>query len=161
MDADEFYHAADIRDGKELCQAMPGAAKTVCPIIVYYKEPTLRVEGYDTTYVPFIHSLTHNTRTGLGRYGKYVIDPTRKVNTSAEIRVMPFPMHHYSWVRENGIEAKLSNSTARNNIYKPEVIQEYQAATEGTTLRRIYPGRKLIRCKNEFGITWNTEDRNT
>lgn len=153
MDSDECYKPEEFLRAKEIAKTRP-TTSFAAPIRVYYKHPTLCLKDLDETYVPFICPLP--AKTGI-RKTNLLIDPTRR--TTGNYEIMPnITMHHYSWVRENGIEGKLRNSTARKNIYQDDIISEYREAGEGTTLRYVYPGQVLVRCKNEFGITdWERE----
>lgn len=146
MDSDEFYNDEELEFGKRYIAQLPRQHHFAVPIRVYYKEPTLCLDKLDETFVPFICPLP--ATTGL-RKTNLLIDPTRRT-TNTYIQLPNITMHHMSWVRKNGIEGKLRNSTARKNIYKPELIEEYENAEEGTVLKHIYQGRKLVRVKNEF-----------
>ena len=156
MDADEFYKEEEFAYGKKYIAQLHKQYHFAVPIRVYYKESTLCLDKLDDTFVPFICPLP--ATTGL-RKTNLLIDPTRR--TAETYQQMPVViMHHMSWVRKNGIQGKLRNSTARKNIYKPELIEEYENAEEGTVLKHIYQGRKLVRVKNEFSIqdeTWTKE----
>ena len=148
MDADEFYKEEEFAYGKKYIAQLHKQYHFAVPIRVYYKEATLCLDKLDDTFVPFICPLP--ATTGL-RKTNLLIDPTRR--TADTYQQMPVViMHHMSWVRKNGIQGKLRNSTARKNIYKPELIEEYENAEEGTVLKHIYQGRKLVRVKIEFSI---------
>ena len=148
MDTDEIYRPSEFGLGKLVAKANPTTSYAV-PIQVYYKSPTLCLDKIDTTYVPFICPLPANT--GM-RKTDILIDPTRR--TSDSYTILPnVIMHHYSWVRINGVESKTRNSTARNNIHnRPKLIEEWDNAEEGTVLREIYPGYTLIKTANEFHV---------
>lgn len=151
MDADEFYRPYEFQwmrkkiDEDDYLRSCGHA----CKIQVYYKDPGLKVEGLDNTWVPFICPLP--ARTGRISKANVLIDPTRiTVDRYHPIDEREMVMHHMSWIRKEGIIDKLSNSTARMNIYKDAVIKEWEEAGPGTVLKEIYPGRKLISCRNEF-----------
>jgi len=150
MDADELYRPDEFAAIKERINPKLSYA---CKIRVYYKEPTLCLNELDNTLVPFICPLP--ARTGI-RTTNVLIDPTRR--TAANYSVIPedqIVMHHFSYVRKDGIETKLRNSTARKNIYQKQLIEEWEGAKEGTVPQNIYPGKELIRVENEFKIpTW-------
>lgn len=147
MDTDELYRSHEFKLAKLLSEKNPTTSFAV-PIRVYYKSPTLCLDGIDTTYVPFICPLP--ATTGM-RKTNLLIDPTRR--TSGNYRpVAGIAMHHFSWVRRNGVELKTRNSTARKNIHTPKIQEEWDNAEEGTVLREIYPGYTLMKVANEFNI---------
>lgn len=148
MDSDELYRPDEFELGKFEAEQNPDLSYAV-PIWVYYKSPTLCLDGIDTTYVPFICPLP--ATTGM-RKTNLLIDPTRR--TSDNYELLPnVAMHHFSWVRKNGIESKTRNSTARKNIHeRPKLLEEWNNADEGTVLREIYPGYTLMKVANEFNI---------
>jgi hypothetical protein len=147
MDTDELYRPVEFEAAKIRYEA-EGMGATAAPIRVYYKSPTLAMDKLDSTLVPFICPLP--ARTGIKKTN-IKVDLTRC--TSERYSIMPdITMHHYSWVRRNGIESKTRNSTARININTPEIIKEWREAGEGTVLNKIHRGKTLIRVPNEFNL---------
>jgi hypothetical protein len=151
MDADECYDPVEFATGKEIAANYWGL---VAPVKVYLKKPTYQLP--DHTLVPFIHELRHDLEFGSFRNypfaydGKHAhIDPTRRLSISSRVEMAPITMHHFSWVR-NDINQKTANSTARVNILRSEIFEDYQNAKPG-----YYS--KFYRCKiteveNKFGI---------
>lgn len=152
MDCDEFYDPIEFSLFKSYVETNCSDLHTCARIRVYYKEPTLCLDKLDDTFVPFICPLPAST--GVLKKSSHLIDPTRI--TAAQYKQVDILMHHLSWVRKNGIECKLRNSTARKNIYKPDIVAEFENAKEGSVLQHVYPGRKLIRTENEFVSAWFT-----
>jgi hypothetical protein len=147
LDCDEIY--------PDFSEAMihfinSGADGSVLKMYTYFHKPTLRLEKPDNYYVPFIHKLTPETVTGASSYPFYC-DRTRQINAKNVIE-LPYFMHHYSWVR-NDILLKVRNSSARNNIYRSDLLVDYSKKnlSEGYFLKDY--GQKLIEVENRFGIT--------
>lgn len=148
MDCDEFYQ--DFKSMKD-DYIQSGCTGSVAPIYTYFKLPTLRLEHYDNYFVPFIHLLEDNTVTGHKDY-QYYVDPTRRIKTES-VCLMDSPMHHYSWVRKD-IKRKVNNSTARVNILKSKLVEDYYNPNikEGSTIRD-YQNQKLIIAEDLFGLS--------
>lgn len=119
MDCDEFYRTFDYAVDEYL---QSGADGSVAKIITYFQKPTLRLKQFDNYYVPFIHRLNENTKTGAKTYPFYV-DPTRRINT-ANVILITDSMHHFSYVRKD-INIKIRNSSARKNIMKSKLLDDY------------------------------------
>jgi hypothetical protein len=119
MDCDEFYQYFHFAKEEYLQSGCDGS---VAKIITYFKTPTLRLKQFDNYYVPFIHKLHPDTQTGSKDYPFYV-DPTRGINTT-DIFLITDAMHHFSYVRKD-IERKARNSSARKNIAKSKLLQDY------------------------------------
>lgn len=147
MDCDEFYtDFSKMKD--EFIQS--GCTGSVAPICTYFKKPLLRLENYDNYYVPFIHQLDIDTVTGWNSY-PYYVDPTRKIKTES-VHLMSMPMHHYSWVRKD-IKRKVNNSTARANILKSKLIEDYyNPNVKAGSVLRDYQNQKLILVDDLFGL---------
>ena len=143
MDVDELYE--DFAGAKRL-YFDSGAQGSVCKMRTYFKEPTLMYEQIENYYVPFIHELHWDTRLSLS-YPFYV-DPTRRVVTGRVVE-LPIFMHHFSWVR-NDIDRKIRNSTAKRNIEKGHLREDWENAKEGSFVRDY--NTKLLRVENKFGI---------
>ena len=146
MDCDEYYQ--DFGALKQQFLAS-GAKGSVCKILTYFKKPTLRLEAADNYYVPFIHELHPDTVSGIQGY-PYYTDPTRRINTN-DVICMDAPMHHYSWVRKD-IERKVRNSSAKVNIERSQLLQDYYSdETKAGYFLKDY-GQKLVEVDDLFGI---------
>jgi len=119
MDCDEFYQTFDYAFDEYI---QSGADGSVAKIITYFQKPTLRLKQFDNYYVPFIHRLHPQTKTGAKNYPFYV-DPTRRVNTQ-NVMLITDSMHHFSYVRKD-INIKIRNSSARKNILKSKLLEDY------------------------------------
>lgn len=147
MDCDEYY--IDFARAKQQ-YIQSGNSGSCCKIFTYFKKPTLRFENEDNYYVPFIHELKHDTIAGAKSYPFYV-DPTRRINNE-NICLLDVHMHHYSWVR-NDIERKIRNSSARANINRGKLLEDYNSPDVGPGfLVRDY-NQKLIEVPNYFNIS--------
>jgi len=148
MDCDELYE--HFKYAKE--QYMnSGADGSVASIVTYFKKPTLRLRAYDNYYVPFIHKLHQNTVTGVREYPFYV-DPTRRINTTDYPFLITSPMHHFSWVRKD-INRKIMSSSARKNILKSQLEEDYNAPNLGEGFYLKDYGQKLIEVEDLFGLS--------
>jgi len=146
MDCDEYYE--DFGSMKQQFLAS-GAKGSVCKILTYFKKPTLRLEAHDNYYVPWIHELKTDTVAGVQGY-PYYTDPTRRINTN-DVICMDAPMHHYSWVRKD-IERKARNSSAKANIERSQLLQDYYSdETKSGYFLKDY-GQKLMEVDNIFSI---------
>lgn len=146
-DCDEYY--TDFKQAKNE-YINNGTRGSVCNIYTYFKKPTWRFQFEDNYYVPFIHELKHDTLAGSGEY-PYWVDPTRKVNET-NVTLLKTHMHHYSWVRKD-INRKCRNSTARKNIERGGILNEYNnpAVGPGTHITDIF-NQTLIEVPNHFSI---------
>lgn len=146
MDCDEYYE--DFVSMKQQFLAS-GAKGSVCKIFTYFKKPTLRLEAHDNYYVPFMHELKADTVAGVQGY-PYYTDPTRRINTNNVI-CMDAPMHHYSWIRKD-IERKARNSSAKVNIERSQLLQDYYSdETKAGYFLKDYK-QKLVEVDNIFSI---------
>ena len=145
MDCDEYYMPGDFEKGKQLFLAS-GKDGSVVSLFTYFKSAELRQEILDSYYVPFIHELKPYTVTGNTTYPMYV-DPTRRVNSEYAWQ-LPVIMHHYSWVRRD-IHRKARNSSAKKNIEKSSLMQDWETAVEGSI---VNGGNKLIKVPDYFGV---------
>lgn len=125
IDCDEFYE--DFGRAKELYLQSENRG-SVCKLYTYFKLPTLRFETPDGYFLPFIHELRPETQAGVSKYPFYC-DPTRRIN---EVNVIELPvfMHHFSWVRKD-IERKCRNSSAKENIERGKMLQDYYSEDVG------------------------------
>lgn len=152
MDADEFYVKEDFIREKE---NFGDAKGKVCASQVYFKSPQLTI-GLDTTLVPFIHKLTPDIQHTFNRSypyawqdGKIKIDPTRSLNINDGVEWSPIIMHHYSYVRKD-LNIKIRNSTARTNIERSTVLQDFANAKEGYFCQ--FYGKPLARSQVDFDL---------
>lgn len=148
MDCDELYENFEYLKNNFL---KSGATGSVCPILTYFKRPTLRLATFDNYFVPFIHELHKDTKAGKQRekYPFYV-DPTREVNQTNIIQLSD-PMHHFSWCR-NDIGLKVRNSSAKANIEHSFLIRDYnfEGTKEGYYLHDYR--QKLVKVDDIFGL---------
>ena len=146
IDCDEYYeNFAEAK--KQYINA--GTGGSVCKIFTYFKLPTLRFERECGYYVPFIHRLRQDTVAGVKKYPFYV-DPTRRINEN-RVSILDIHMHHFSYVRKD-IERKCRNSSARNNIAKNKVLDEYNSPDIAPGYFVKSQGQKLIEVENKFNI---------
>lgn len=145
LDCDEYYE--DFTRAKQE-YITSGASGSVCRLFTYFKLPTLRFEAHDNYYVPFIHKIAPETVAGHNEY-PYYVDPTRKINTK-NVALISEPMHHFSYVRRD-ITMKCKNSSARVNIEKSNVLEDYKNACQGYYVKDFF-NQKLIEVPNIFNI---------
>jgi hypothetical protein len=146
VDCDEYYK--DFAKAKQE-YINSGKSGSVCKIYTYFKKPTIRFENEDNYFVPFIHELKRETTSGVSQYPFYV-DPTRRINQT-DIAVLDIHMHHFSYVR-NDIERKIRNSSAKSNIEKSGLLNEYNSEVGNGSIIKGYHNQKLIEVENYFGI---------
>lgn len=148
MDCDEYYlNFGELK--QEFIQS--GLAGSVCRIMTYFSKPTLRLRSYDNYFVPFIHRLEQGTKAG-GREYSYYVDPTRRINVIGDTGMIGEKgdcMHHFSWVRKD-IDRKVRNSSARANINKSTLLEDYHKATAGMFVAGY--NQDLVEVENVFGI---------
>lgn len=154
MDADEFYEPEPFLKEKERF-LNPELNGLVCQCQTYFKSPTLTI-GLDSTLVPFIHKLTPTIRHEFNRgypfawiKGQIRIDPTRSFNITSGVERTDLIMHHYSYVRKD-LNVKIRNSTARNNLERSQVSNDFVLAKEGYFVE--FYQRHLQRSSVDFGI---------
>ena len=161
MDADEFYEAEPFLKEKERFKN-PDLLGLVCGLKCYFKSPNLSAP--DGTLVPFIHKITPqlkfewNTRYPFAFEGfkrDIRIDPTRQMNINNGVEWSEITMHHMSWVRKD-IQKKIRNSTARVNIEKSTIVQDYLNAAPGYYCE--FYKSKLVACENIFNIPDITDE---
>lgn len=156
MDCDEIYDPKEFIYDRDILARSKNLDGLVCSLRVYIREPTFQCD--DHTLVPFIHRLTPglqfkpNNMTypfAHDKEGHAHIDPTRRLNVTQGIAMSGAVMHHYSHVRKD-IALKMENSTARNNLRKSTLLEDYRLAKPGY-YSRFY--RDTIReVPNRFGI---------
>lgn len=154
MDSDELYDRDEFKNAKDKFKD-PHLNGLVCPLVVYFKEPTLQVS--DITLVPHIHKLTPTIKCAFNRSypfawsGRQIrIDPTRSydINTGV-VYTEEITMHHFSHVRSD-YEKKLRNSTARANIEKSPIREDYLNAKPGYYCK--FYQQVLKEVPDKFGI---------
>lgn len=121
LDCDEYYK--NFHEAKKMF-IDSGKDGSVCRLFTYFKSPTFMFKNPDGYFVPFIHKLKEDTVAGFRNYPFYV-DPTRGINEQNVIE-LPIFMHHFSWVRHD-IERKIRNSSARRNIMKWTILDDYRS----------------------------------
>lgn len=146
IDTDEYYK--NFAEAKKL-YIESGAEGSVCKLFTYFKLPTLRFETEDGYFVPFIHKLNFDTLAGTIDYPFYV-DPTRRINCHNVVE-LPVHMHHFSWVRKD-INRKARNSSAKNNIERGTMTQDYINPKVGPGFYVKDYDKKLIEVENYFNI---------
>lgn len=147
MDVDEFYD--DFASCKRL-YLESGHKGSVCKMQTYFKKPTLMFDRPEDYYVPFIHELNEDTKSGSSTY-KFYVDPTRAINQS-DVVELPFFMHHYSWVRKD-IMRKARNSSAQGIIKNPIIMRDYNSPDLGHGFFLENWNRTLVEAKDRFGLS--------
>jgi hypothetical protein len=125
IDVDEYYE--DFAAAKKL-YIDSGHKGSVCRLQTYFKKPTFRFDIPEDYYVPFIHELNEETKSGSSTY-PFWVDPTRKINESDVIE-LPIFMHHFSWCRKD-IMQKARNSSAGIQIKKGKILDDYNSPDLG------------------------------
>ena len=154
IDCDEFYH--DFGRSLELYKES-GKSGSVCRLWTYFKSPTLRLETQEDYFVPFIHELKPETRSGVGIMDyPYYADPTRGIShvTKDDIFEMPIwlSMDHFSWCRKD-IHRKIRNSSARYNIMNGTLLDDYMNPNVGPGFYVRDYQRKLISVPDKFNLS--------
>ncbi len=140
MDVDEFYKNFDL--AKQL-YIESGYKGSVCRLLTYFKKPTFQFDIPEDYYVPFIHELNEDTKSGSSSY-PFWVDPTRTVNQPNVIE-LPMYMHHYSWCRKD-IMRKARNSSAPMDLTKGSILEDYNSPDlgEGYYLRNWNRRIKIV-----------------
>lgn len=146
IDVDEYYE--DFTAAKQQ-YIDSGKAGSACRLFTYFKKPTLRFETEDGYYVPFIHELKSGINAGALQY-PYHADPTRRINET-DVALLDVHMHHFSWVRKD-IERKARNSSARKNISRGTIMEDYKNQDVGPGFYVRDFDKKLIEVPNQFNI---------
>lgn len=147
MDVDEFYE--DFGAYKKL-YFQSGASGSVCRMQTYFKKPTWMFDKPEEYFVPFIHELNEDTRSGSSTY-KFYVDPTRAINQS-DIVELPFFMHHFSWVRKD-IMLKARNSSAQGIIKNPIIMKDYNSPELGPGYFLANWNRRLVEVPDMFTLS--------
>lgn len=149
MDCDEYYD--HFGTAKEMF-INSGHKGSVCKIRTYFKSPTFMFSLPEDYYVPFIHELNRDTKSGSSSY-KFYVDPTRSVNES-DIIELPIFMDHYSWVRKD-IMRKARNSSANinNQLVKNKIIfEDYNSPELGEGYHVRNWNRTIKVVDDKFGL---------
>lgn len=151
-DVDEIYENFS---KSKLQYVNSGCRGSVCQMFTYFKKPTLRLDGIEGYFIPFIHELDKDTAVGNYPYPKYC-DPTRRVFSDipfkdSDIILINEKVHHFSWVRRD-ISLKINNSSARANIAKGKIADDYNNPNIGHGFYIRDYGMKLIEVENLFNI---------
>lgn len=153
-DVDEFYEPDKFKQELKRFEN-PKLVGLVCPSQVYFKSPKLTI-GLDVTRVPFIHEIIPDLKYEFNQKypfawegGQIRIDPTRSFNINCGVEWSDIIMHHYSYVRRD-IEVKIRNSTARANIERSTIRQDFLSAKEGSFVK--FYGKTLVRAQVDFNI---------
>lgn len=146
MDVDEFYE--DFGAAKLLYRKC-GHRGSACRLHTYFKKPTFRFDEPENYYVPFIHELNGDTKSGSSSYPFYV-DPTRTVN-EMNVAELPIFMHHFSWVRKD-IMRKARNSSAAGIIKNSTIFKDYNSPDLGEGYFLTNWNRKIKIVPDLFGL---------
>lgn len=154
MDADEFYAQEEfLKDKARFLN--PNLKGLVARTQVYFKSPKLTI-GLDTTLVSYIHRIDKNLQFNFNKSypftwnkNQLLIDPTRQLNINDGVEITDTIMHHYSYVRKD-LEKKIENSTARGNIRRSTIREDFLSAKEGGYCN--FYGKKLIRASVDFNL---------
>lgn len=156
LDADEMYDPIEFLAEKQRFIDNPNLHGLVCATEVFVKSPTLTI-GLDITLVPFIQKITPKLKHEFNRNFPFAwsgrtirIDPTRATSATTGIEWSKIIMSHYSWVRSD-INRKIRNSTAKANIEKTNIAQNFPHLKEGS-ICEIYPGKPLVRVPNKYAL---------
>lgn len=153
-DSDEMYEAEPFLKEKERF-LNPDLNGLVCSCHVYFKSPKLTI-GLDTTLITFIHKITPSLKFEFNRRFPFAfdkngirIDPTRTLNINSGVEWSDIIMHHYSYYRKD-LEKKIRNSTARSNLERSTIRQDFLSAKEGSFIN--FYGKSLIRASIDFNL---------
>lgn len=155
MDCDEVYDPEQFIKEKQRFIDNPDLAGLVCASKVYVKSPTLTI-GLDTTRVPFIHRITPTLRHEFNKRYPFAwegtairIDPTRSLNINSGVEWSDIVMDHYSYVRSD-LKRKIRNSTAKSNLEKSTILEDYKNACDGYYFR--FYGKTLTKVDNKYNL---------
>lgn len=156
IDQDEMYDPIKFKKQKERFKNEPYLQGIVCPSNVYFKSPTLTV-GRDVTLVPFIHQISARVKHEFNKRYPFAfdnkgirIDPTRQLSLTNGIQYTEdIVMEHYSYCRKD-IELKIRNSTARTNIERSTIREDYKNAAPGVYCE--FYKAVIQPCENIFNL---------
>jgi hypothetical protein len=149
LDCDEYYEHFGTAKEMFLNSHHKGS---VCKMRTYFKSPKFMFSEPENYYVPFIHELHQDTKSGSSSY-KFYVDPTRAINQD-DIIELPIFMHHFSWVRKD-IMRKARNSSANVNnrlLRNEQIFTDYNSPDleEGYLLKNW--NRTITVVEDKFGI---------
>lgn len=147
QDVDELYE--DFGKAKEL-YIKSGHKGSVCRLLTYFKKPTFQFDRPEDYYVPFIHELREDTKSGSSSY-KFYVDPTRTINES-DVVELPIFMHHFSWCRKD-IMKKARNSSASGIIKNSTIFTDYNSPDLGEGYFLSNWNRRIRVVEDKFGLT--------
>lgn len=147
IDNDELYE--DFGLAKKL-YIDSGHKGSVCRLQTYFKKPTFRFDIPEDYYVPFIHQLNEDTRSGSSSYPFYC-DPTRNIN-EPDVIELPIFMHHFSWCRKD-IMKKARNSSAQGIIKNSTIMEDYNSSDLGEGYFLKNWNRKIKVVPDQFGLS--------
>jgi hypothetical protein len=157
LDSDEFYDQTEFYQQKRVIEEK-GILGTVCRIKTYFKSPTLTI-GFDHTLVPFIHKIKPGLAYQL-KFSKYPftydeqghchIDPARRLNMTAGVKMVDIVMHHFSWVRKD-FRIKTENSSANFRAHRSEgIFKDLREAKDGYFCEAY--NKTLVKVDNKFNL---------
>lgn len=162
IDCDEFYIKHEFLAEKQrvLSSNLNGL---VCRSKVYFGSPTLTI-GTDVTLVPILQKVQGAVH-GINKNYPFAwtdmdgvpftpkkrirIDPTRQLSFTSGVEWSEIFMHHFSYVRSD-LKLKIRNSSARFNIEKSTVLNDYKNADVGYFCQ--FYEKTLMKCDNVFGL---------
>lgn len=147
MDVDEFHE--DFAAAKEM-YLDSGHAGSVMKLRTYFKKPTFMFDIPEDYYVPFIHKMNEDTKTGSSSY-KFWVDPTRGI-TETDVVELPIFMDHYSWCRKD-IERKARNSSARGIAKNSIIMKDYHSPELGEGYFLTNWNRRIKVVPDKFGLS--------
>lgn len=147
IDVDELYE--DFGLAKKL-YIESNHKGSVCKLHTYFKNPTFRFDIPEDYYVPFIHQLNEDTKSGSSSYPFYC-DPTRNINES-DVVELPIFMHHFSWCRKD-IMKKARNSSAQGIIRNSMIIDDYNSPDLGEGYFLKNWNRRIKVVPDQFGLS--------
>lgn len=146
MDVDEFYE--NFGEAKQL-YINSGHKGSVCRLQTYFKKPTFMFDRPEDYFVPFIHKLNEDTKSGMSSY-KFYVDPTRTVNES-DVVELPIFMHHFSWCRKD-IMRKARNSSSSGIIKNSTIMAYYNSPDLGGGYFLKNWNRRIKIVPDTFGL---------
>lgn len=155
MDVDEFYREKELAFARKFILENNIKSSSVDSFF-HLKSPIWRSK--DTTRCAFITQLSKNTQLGVGRYPVANVDPTRRMGRKfffplrhCHFGVDTVAMYHMNFVRKDGLQSKLANSSTTNTQFLDTIRQNIASWQPGCEF--IFPGKgtfKFDRVANEF-----------
>jgi hypothetical protein len=147
IDVDEFHE--DFAAAKKL-YIDSGHAGSVMRMRTYFKKPTFMFDRPEDYFVPFIHRMNEDTKSGSSSY-KFYVDPTRGI-TETDVVELPVFMDHYSWCRKD-IARKARNSSAPGIASNRIIMQDYNSPELGDGYFLTNWNRKITVVPDKFNLT--------